>query len=480
MDLADYANHDALGLAELVRRGEVSAAELRGSSQQAMAAVNSKINAVVGEVDPALGAVECPTEAPFLGVPFLLKDLGHGYAGVECTMGSRLGLGVSAPEDSELARRFKASGLVAVGRSNTPEFGLSGATEPVVHGACRNPWDLSLAPGGSSGGAAAAVAAGVVPIAHGSDAGGSVRIPAAWCGLVGLKPSRGRVPKGPQGSDGATWLSMHFVVTRSLRDSAAMLDALSGPAAGDFIAMPRPEESYLAASQRDPGPLKIAVCTAFENAPEIDPEYARAVEAVARDCAALGHTVEAMALPLDYEVVYRLGYELFLSRVVGLVEGLQKATGREIGSETLEAMSLAAMTAAEEMSMERLFDCLAEMTRMTVAVDRFMADWDVVLTPATSRPPVKVGVFDPNRSLAQGFDYWAQELPWYYTSPLFNVTGHPAISLPLKVAENGLPIGVQFSGRAGDDATLFRLGGQLERAYPWSAQRPPVHVAAST
>ena len=198
--LQDYANHDALGLAGLVRCGQVDAAELREVALQAVTVVNDEINAVVGEVEAALGAADCAEDAPFRGVPFLLKDLGHGYAGVECGMGSRLGRGFRAAQDSELARRFKTSGLVAIGRSNTPEFGLSGTTEPLTHGACRNPWDLGLSTGGSSGGAGAAVAAGVVPIAHGSDAGGSIRIPAAWCGLVGLKPSRGRVPKAPEGN----------------------------------------------------------------------------------------------------------------------------------------------------------------------------------------------------------------------------------------------------------------------------------------
>lgn len=477
MKLEDYTQYDGLGLAELVRGGQVGAAELRDAALRAVASVNGDINAVVGEIDPALGSIDCSKDAPFLSVPFLLKDLGHGYAGVECTMGSRLGLGVRATQDSELARRFKASGLSAIGRGSSPEFGLSGTCEPTVHGVCRNPWDLTLSTGGSSGGAGAAVAAGVVPIAHGSDAGGSIRIPAAWCGLVGLKPSRGRIPKGPEGSDGATWLSMHFVLTRSLRDSAAMLDALCGPAAGDFIPLPKPRESFLTEASRDPGPLRIAFCTHFPNAPEIDMDCQGAVEAVAKDCSDLGHQVEQATLPLDYEVVYRLGYELFLSRVVSLVEGLKRATGREIGPQTLEAMSLAAMKAADEMSMDRLFDCLSEMTRLTVAVDQFMENWDVVLTPATSRMPVPIGVFDPMRDLAKGFDYWAEELPWYYTSPLFNITGHPAISLPLKWSNGGLPIGVQLSSKAGDDAVLFRLGGQLERAFPWSKRRPLAHAA---
>ena len=475
--LQDYANHDALGLAGLVRCGQVDAAELREVALQAVTAVNDQINAVVGEVEAALGAADCAEDAPFRGLPFLLKDLGHGYAGVECGMGSRLGRGFRAAQDSELARRFKTSGLVAIGRSNTPEFGLSGTTEPLTHGACRNPWDLGLSTGGSSGGAGAAVAAGVVPIAHGSDAGGSIRIPAAWCGLVGLKPSRGRVPKAPEGSDSSTWLSMHFVLTRSLRDSAAMLDALCGPAAGDFIALPKPRDSFLTETGREPGPLRIALCTEFKGAPEVEADCRAAVEGAARDCAALGHRVEPARLPLDYEGIYRLGYELFLSRVVGLVEGLKRASGREVGPETLEAMSLAALAAADEMSMKRLFACLSEMTRMTVALDRFMADWDVVLSPATSRPPVEIGVFAPDRALACGYDYWAEELPWYFTSPLFNVTGHPAITLPLGRTASGLPLGVQLSARAGDDAILFRLGAQLERAHPWSTVRPPVHVA---
>ena len=478
MNLSDYVSHDALSLAALVRQGEITATDLADTAAQAVQAVNDKINAVIGPVAPDLRGTSAGEGAAFAGVPFLLKDLGHGYAGVSSDMGSRLGEGFAAKSDSALAQRFKASGLVAIGRSNTPEFGLSGVTEPILHGPTRNPWDLRLTPGGSSGGTAAAVAAGIVPIAHGSDAGGSIRIPAAWCGLVGLKPSRGLVPKGPDASDATIWLSMHFVVSRSVRDSAAMLDALCGPSAGDYVAVERPQASYLAATQADPRRLKIAYCEALPGSAATDPACVAATNEAARLCADLGHVVEPAAPPIDAFETHAIGYELFLSRVVSLVSALEAATGRQRGPDTLEAMSLAALAAAEDMTLDKLFSRLKDMERITLTLDRFMADYDLLLMPAVTGLPFEIGFADPERQRPSGMAYWQEEMPAYTTSPLFNISGHPAISLPLYWHEEKIPLGAQFSGKKNGDALLFSLAAQLERAAPWSHRRPPIHVAA--
>ncbi len=476
MNLSDYANHDALGLAALLRQGQVTVEELADASGQAIEAVNGKINAVIGTVEPGLRGTGVAENTPFPGVPFLLKDLGHGYAGVPSDMGSRLGQGFAAKSDSALAQRFKASGLVAIGRSNTPEFGLSGATEPVLHGPTRNPWDLRLTPGGSSGGAAAAVAAGIVPIAHGSDAGGSIRIPAAWCGLVGLKPSRGLVPKGPDASDATLWLSMHFVISRSVRDSAAMLDALCGPAAGDYVAVERSQTSFLSVTEKDPRRMRIALCEALPGGTPTDPACIAATNAAAHLCAELGHIVEPAVPQVDAFETHAIGYDLFLSRVVSLVTGLEATTGRRRGPDTLEAMSLAALAAAEDMTLDKLFSRLKDMERITLALDRFMVDYDLVLMPAVTSLPFEIGFADPERHRPSGMTYWQEEMPAYTTSPLFNITGHPAISLPLYWQEEKIPLGAQFSAKKNGDALLFSLAAQLERAAPWNHRRPPVHV----
>ena len=413
MNLAEYASYDAMGLADLVRRGEITPAELEALAHQAIETVNPEINAVIGDVPRELAAAETGTDAPFHGVPFLLKDLGHGYQGVACDMGSRMGKGFVTPSESELARRFRASGVVAVGRTNTPEFGLSGTTEPVLHGPSRNPWDLNVSSGGSSGGASAAIAAGIVPMAHGSDAGGSIRIPAGWTGLVGLKPSRGLVPKGPDASDATVWLSMHFVLSRSVRDSAAMLDAMAGPGPGDYVAVNRPDPGYLAMMARPPRGLRIALCRQLPGDMATAPECIAAVEATARLCEELGHHVEEAVPDIDVLTTHRIGYELFLSRVASLISGLENSMSRKPGPDVLEAMTLAAIDAGNDMTMERLFTALKEMEAMTVTLDHFMADYDILLMPAVAGAPFEIGYANPDRGRPYGLAYWQDEMPYF-------------------------------------------------------------------
>ena len=479
MNLAEYASYDAMGLADLIRRGETTAGELEALAHQAIEAVNPRINAVIGDVPRDLAAVDAGPDAPFAGVPFLLKDLGHGYKGVASDMGSRMGQGYVTANENELARRFRNSGVVAVGRTNTPEFGLSGTTEPVLHGPSRNPWDLDVSSGGSSGGASAAIAAGIVPMAHGSDAGGSIRIPAGWTGLVGLKPSRGLVPKGPDASDATVWLSMHFVLSRSVRDSAAMLDALSGPAPGDYVAVPRPQRSYLDMCGTPPKGLRIALCRELPGGIATAPECVAAVEATARLCEDLGHHVEEAVPQIDVHASHRIGYELFLSRVAGLVTGLEAATGRKAGPDCLEAMTLAALRAGDDMTMERLFAGLKEMEAMTVVLDRFMQDYDILLMPAVTRPPFEIGFADPDRDKPYGQAYWEDEMPYFAVSPLHNITGLPALAIPSVFPDDGVPLGSQLCGAKNADGLLFSLAAQIEEAAPWSGRRPPIHVASS-
>ena len=479
MDLDDYASHDALGLAGLVRRGEVSAAELEAAARRGIEAVNGRINAVIGDVPEAARRAETVPDAIFRGVPFLLKDLGHGYAGVPCGMGSRLAEGFVVAQDSTFAARCKASGLNAIGRTNTPEFGLSGATEPVVNGPTRNPWNTDLVPGGSSGGSAAAVAAGIVPIAHGSDAGGSIRTPAAWNNLVGHKPSRGLVPKGPQASDATSPLSVNFVLTRTVRDTAAFLDAVSGPAAGDYVVVPRPDRGYLETLREPVGRLRVAFCPVLRGGSAPSETALAPALAVARRLEAMGHIVVEAAPDLDITDTHRMNYALFLGGFRAAVEALAATTGLEIGPQTLEAMTLASLADAESMTIERLHEGMAILESQTLAMDRFFEAHDLLVMPGVGRPPFPVGFADPMRARATGLDYWLEELPHFDTSPLANVTGHPALVIPPLELADGMPLGIQLCSRKNADGLLFRIAQALEDEAGWQHRRPPVHVTTS-
>ena len=478
MSLSEYTRYDGLGLAELVRNREVTPAELADAAYRAMDAVNERLNAVVARVDPPAGAVPFDAQAPFAGVPFVVKDLWHGWRGVPCTEASRLGAGFVVREDSELAARFRRAGLVVVGTGNTSELGLSGQTDPIVYGAARNPWDLCRAPGASSGGSAAAVAAGIVPLAHGNDGGGSIRLPAAYCSLVGLKPSRGRNPLGPPtAGDGAHPVSAHHVLTRSVRDNAAALDASSGPTGGDFVPLQSPATSFLDEVSAEPGRLRIALCTRIEDSSEPEAPCVEAARAAARLCEALGHEVVEATPAISYADIIDVCMDLYTLAVVASVEAMARATGREPGPETLEPPALATLEMGYAMKgplLARRYQQLAEMCRVMGA---FVRDFDVVLTPATSMMQPAVGRFTAGNYQAGDLGYWADEGEIYTHLPLFSVTGQPAMVLPHAWSDEGLPIGIQIAGAIGAEGTLFRLAGQLERAEPWGQRRPPLHAA---
>jgi amidase len=478
MNFDDYASHDALGLADLVRKGEVSAAELEETARRSIDTVNGTINAVVGDVPLAEGRQETSSDAVFHGVPFLLKDLAHGYAGVPCEMGSRMGAGYVNSAESVYGARCKASGLIAVGRTNTPEFGLSGSTEPVANGPTLNPWDLGASAGGSSGGAAAAVSAGIVPIAHASDAGGSIRIPAGWTGLVGHKPTRGLVSKGPQASDATVPLSVNLVVTRTVRDTAAFMDAITGPGPGDYVAIPKPARGYLEGLNDKIPQLRIAVCDTLPGGAPSDAEAIAASRAVAAKLEAMGHHVEEATPDVDVLESHRVGHDLFLSRVANFVKGLAASMGREPGPDTLEVMTLSALEEASTMTIERLYESLANLERLSLAMDTFMNDYDLLVMPGVSKAPFPIGYADPQRPEPSGLGYWEEEMPYYTTSPVFNVSGQPALVIPPLEQNTQVPLGPQLSGKKGSDALLFQIAAQLEEDARWQDRRPPVHVAA--
>lgn len=480
MNLSEYVQYDGLGLAELVRNREVTPAELAVAAFDAMDAVNDQLNAVIGRVDPPMSGSNVDPAAPFFGVPFVLKDLWHGWGGLRCDQGSRLGEGYVYPDDGVLATRYKQAGLVTVGRANTCELGLSAMTEPILYGPTRNPWDLSLAPGASSGGSAAAVAAGIVPLGHANDGGGSIRLPAAWCGLVGLKPSRGRNPLvAPVVGDGANGVVAHHVVSRSVRDNAAALDATCGPTGDDYIPLAKPTRPFLDEVAREPDRLRVALCTRNREASVPDPACVDAAVSAAKLCEELGHDVVEATPDIGYQDIVDVCFDLYTLAVVVSIEDMARATGRTTGPDTLETPALATLEKGRAMPATRLFARLEELTAMSRIMGRFMADYDVLLMPATSRMPVPVGHFNPLNYAEGDLSYWLNEGEVYTPLPLFSVTGQPAMVLPLHWTDDGLPVGVQIAAAVGDEGVLFRLAGQLERARPWADRRPPVHAGAA-
>ena len=478
MKFDEYAKHDGLGLAALVRSGQVSAEELAQTALAAIDALNPRINAVIGRIDGWQGDIAAlDPAAPFHSVPFLIKDLVLHAKGVRCDMGSRLVNGAFiSPHDTELMARFRKAGLVTLARTNTPEFGACATTEPLLYGPTRNPWDLTRSSGGSSGGSAAAVAAGIVPLAHANDGGGSIRIPAAQCGLVGLKPTRGRTPVGPETGMPLHDMGIEHAVTRSVRDCAALLDAVEGPSPGDRFAIARPLRPYRDEASAAPRTLRIAFHADGGTHARVDAECAAAVEAAARLCASLGHQVEPARPVYDEEMLAGINLCYWSSFTAGAVLGLSQMLGKTPSPENLEACVWALFQhglSLRAVDLEQA-DMLANIVCRSVAP--FFQTYDVLLTPTVAAPPLPLGTMDGNRAGLDAASYLRQTFGHVPFTALFNLTGQPAMSLPLATSNDGLPIGVQLVARWGDEATLFNLAGQLEQAQPWSQRRPAIHV----
>ncbi len=477
MNLDDYSRHDACGLAELVRRKEVSAEELVRVALEALHRVNPKLNAVIDvrEAQALEALKQGLPEGPLRGVPFLLKDVGAYAADMPSEMGSRLARGVVFPQDSALMARFRRAGLVLLGRTNAPELGNNATTEPVLHGPTRNPWDVGRSPGGSSGGAAAAVASGIVPVAHANDAGGSIRIPASLCGVFGLKPTRSRNSLGPGAGDFVFGMGVEHVVTRSVRDSAAVLDATQGAEPGDAYVAPPPSRPYLEEVGRAPGRLRVALMTQAPSGTPVSPVCVEAAVAAARLCEELGHDVTEAAPAHDAERFLDALITLWTAALSFLTHAVGEATGRALGPDTLEATTWAAARHGEALSALELQRALAVYNLVSRQVGAFFEHYDVLLSPTVAAPPFPLGFLDANTPRAAR-DWYAFIFGQCPFTSLFNATGQPAMSVPLHWSADGLPIGVQFVGRFADEATLFRLAGQLEQARPWAQRRPPVHV----
>ncbi|AOI90007.1 amidase family protein [Burkholderia pseudomultivorans] len=485
----DYLAHDAIGLAALVRERKVSPLELLDAAIGRAEAVNGAINAIVlQDYDAARARAAATTalDAPFAGVPYLVKDLGAAVAGLPLSMGSRHYRYFVPGDDSPVIARSRAAGLNVFGKTNTSEIGQMPYTEPELFGACRNPWNLDHTPGGSSGGAAAAVAAGVVPLAHASDGGGSIRIPASCCALFGLKPSR-----NPALVDLPTHgeLAVQHALSRSVRDSALLLDVTTGQ-----TLPPGAPGTFLGALDTPPGPLRIGLVVDPMLAPALDADTRAALDDAAALVESLGHHVEPATLPIDYARAAETFLTLWATIAEEMVLGARSLTGRTPRRGEFEAATWAMAAVGRHLARARLPDVLEWQRQLTVQVAGVVSRYDAVLCASLAGPPVKIGELQPTpleaaqmrlvatlpaRPLLRELLAKASQkaFAWAGCTELFNLTGQPAMSVPLYWNARGLPIGVQFAARHGDDALLLRLARQLEQARPWFERRPPLMQA---
>jgi amidase len=493
----EYARYDALELGRLVRAKEISALELVDGVLESIDRLNPTLNAVVGRWDAdARRMAQGPLpEGPLSGVPMLLKDLLSAYAGQPFTSGSRRFQSYVPDCDAELVCRYKAAGLIITAKTNTPEFGMLPVTEPELFGPCRNPWNIARTPGGSSGGSAAAVAAGIVPLAHGGDGGGSLRIPASCCGLFGLKPTRGRNPCGPDASEHWLGFAVEHVLTRSVRDSAAMLDVSSGPEPTSPYWAPPNARPFLSEVQLPPGRLKIAFTTQPHLPGRVHPDCVAAVHDAARLCESLGHDVVEATPTIDAERFALNFFVIVCASVAGGIQAAEQQAGKHVVPQDLELSTrLAAMLGTQFQA----GDMIAALTALQAAsreVLRFYKDYDVLLTPVLGAPPLPIGALAPRGAellahqtiarfkLGRALKFRriieatvSRVFEFVPFTPVANVTGQPSMSMPLYWNGDNLPIGTLFTGRLGDEATLLRLAAQLEQARPWRDRRPPVHV----
>ena len=467
-------------LARLVRDGELGARELVQATLDAIEAAEPAISAfadVGGEAALAEADAIGPGDPrPFAGVPIAVKA-NVAARGLLCEHGSRFLEGLRPDHDSFLVRRLREAGFVIVGTTKLPEFGILPTTEPQLHGPARNPYDLSRTPGGSSGGSAAAVAAGVVPIAHGNDGGGSIRIPAACCGLVGLKPSRGRVSRGPELGD--SLLTAEGVLSRTVLDTALAMDVLAGYEAGDATWAPRPAESYVSSTVRDPGRLRIGVSTASAIDAPVDPRNAEALRDAAVLLATLGHEVEEADPDFPGIEALALFTSVFFAWIALTPHAVRLIQGREPGPEDLEPLSRAVWEQSKSVSSVEYLGQVAQLQAMTRRAMAYWGDYDILLCPVLAERPVPIGEID-GLDEAEPLAAFARSATFTPYTALFNVTGQPAISIPMGLGDDGLPSAVQMVGRPLAEDTLLQVAARMEQARPWSEIRPPApHAPAA-
>jgi len=472
-----YEQYDGLGLAELVKRRELTPGDLLDAALARVEQLNPKLHAVCGLAIAAArdSLADHAVDGPFAGVPFLLKDITASARGVPMTCGSRFYQGTGGDHDTELVARYRRAGLVIFGRTTTPEMAISPTTEAVAYGEpTRNPWNPVYSAGGSSGGAGAAVAAGIVPLAHGSDGAGSIRIPASCNGVFGLKPTRARLPAGPDAAEGWGGLLCEHVLTRSVRDSAAALDATHGPDLGAYYVAPPVARPFLTEIETPPARVRIAYTTRMFTGQPAHPECAAAVESSARLCAELGHeVVDAAPTGFDWEDVLRSLVTIMASGTALSVRQRSLALGREPHEDELEPATWGAVRLAESIRGPDYLLALAGLHTFARTAAQFFARYDVLLTPVLAQPTAPLGRWAMTNPDFADYRLGPEGLKNYVAfTPFANATGQPAMSVPLFWSASGMPIGSHFIGRFGDEATLLKLARQLEEARPWRDRRP--------
>ncbi|MEI9991511.1 MAG: amidase family protein [Rhizomicrobium sp.] len=470
MRFTEYASHDALGLAALVKAKKIKPSEVLDAAIARAEHLNPALNAIVfADYDGARAAARGKlARGAFSGVPMLLKDMRATVVGWPTRSGSRYVPPAPAAVESTIVTRFKAAGLIPMGKTNVPEFGILPTTESKLYGPAHNPWNLAHSTGGSSGGSAAAVAAGIVPIAHATDGGGSIRIPASACGLVGLKATRGRVSQGPDAGDATSGLSIDGVVTKSVRDTAAALDAICGIDYGDPYFAPPPEGSYLEGIRRKPKRLKIAVSTRMMNGTPHDPEVTAAVKKTAKLCESLGHFVEETDPPLNAGELIGAFSAIWCANVAYGLKMLERQTGIAPSLDVVEGLTLGLYEMGLKVSAVQLTEARQAMMRAGRTIAKWHETYDVWLTATLGRPPMTLGTIDIDETDVQkGF---APNFGYVPFTSMQNATGAPGINLPFNWSKAGLPLGVQFTARAGGEMTLLKLAAELEKAAPWAGR----------
>ncbi|RFU20564.1 amidase [Geodermatophilus marinus] len=462
--------NDAIATAARIRSGEISVREVVEEAIRRIEKYDPGLNAVVAtRFDEALAEVDRGLpDGPLRGVPTLVKDLDADVAGLPRTGGSRLFAEARATRDSEVVARYRRAGMVVLGMTNSPELGKNASTEPVLHGPARNPWNPAYSTGGSSGGSAAAVAAGMVPVAHGSDGGGSIRIPASMCGLFGLKPSRGRVPTWPYSGALASPVTAHHAVTRTVRDSALLLDIVAGPVPGDALGAPTPDRSFLEQVARPPGRLRIGWATAVPGGIPVHPDCAAAVERAATVCRDLGHAVAEVTLDYDPAQVMAASGTIMAASLVSTVDRRSAELGRQLRDDDLEPFTRVLLEHGRTISGVQVVEALRAAQEAGWRLGRQFADHDLLLLPTVAQPVPLLGTLDTTRPET----IYEHGTTFSLCTSVFNVTGLPAMSVPFGTDGAGLPVGAQFVTDLGGEGLLLRLAGQLEQAAPWPLQAP--------
>jgi amidase len=480
MNLAEYSSYDALGLAELVAKKQVTATELARTAVAARDKIDGVLKSVVELYPDRIDTLDERTlgSGPFRGVPLLIKDVFGHEKGRKIEFGSRLCAGMTVEASTVFCDLLKSAGVNILGRSAAPEYSMSASTESVMFGNTSTPWRQGYSAGGSTGGGQAAVVAGIVPIAHGSDIGGSIRIPASFCGGVGLKPSRLRISSGPMVDEGGWGYSMNFVQVKTVRDAAAMLDCLAVPQPGDPFIIPKPDEPYAALAAEASGRLKVGIVLDELVGVKVDREVAAAVEAAGKALAALGHAVEPARADMGGVEVLRATTDIFFFGFDTRLDGYAKRSGHKVGPDTLEPVILSVYEAAKDITPARFIAACgaANVARRTLGA--FYRDYDIWLSPTTARVSEPWGLYNlskPGASWANLIDELFA-IPCQYTIP-HNIMGTPAMSLPLAMHSSGLPIGVQIAAKPAAEHLVLQVAAQLEQAMPWRSRVPPLHVS---